>query len=59
MKKIFTLLVAGLVGTAAATAQKAMEHSRFFDNWSIGLVGGGITPTTHSAFWGNMSLLRP
>ena len=54
MKKIFTLLVAGLVGTAAATAQKAMEHSRFFDNWSIGLVGGGITPTTHSAFWSNM-----
>ena len=54
MKKIFTLLIAGLVGTAAVNAQKALEHSRFFDNWSIGLVGGGITPTTHSAFWGNM-----
>lgn len=35
-------------------AQKTVQGAGFFDNWSVGLVGGGITPTTHSAFWKNM-----
>lgn len=49
MRKIFTtLLIAFTIFTA--NAQKALQGTGFFDNWSIGLVGGGIVPTTHSDF---------
>ena len=53
MKKFLTI-AAMSVAMLTATAQKSVQGSRFFDNWSVGLVGGGITKTTHSAFWKNM-----
>lgn len=53
MKKLFTCCVLGVM-TLGASAQKTVQGSYFFDNWSIGLVGGGITPATHSPFWKNM-----
>lgn len=37
-----------------AGAQKTYEGNKFLDNWSIGVVGGAMTPVYHSAFWGNM-----
>ena len=37
-----------------ANAQKTVQGSGFYDNWSAGVVAGGITPTTHSAFFKNM-----
>ena len=51
-KKI--LLAAALVAAMSVNAQKAYEGTAFFDNWYIGLNGGGITPLGHSAFWKNM-----
>lgn len=33
-----------------ASAQKTVQGFGFFDNWSFGIVGGGISPTTHSDF---------
>ena len=53
MKKFLTIAVLS-VSMLTATAQKSVQGSRFFDNWSVGLVGGGITKTSHSAFWKNM-----
>lgn len=37
-----------------SNAQDPYVGNKFFDNWYIGVKGGGITPTTHSAFWKNM-----
>ena len=37
-----------------ANAQKTVQGSGFYDNGSAGVVAGGITPTTHSAFFKNM-----
>lgn len=33
-----------------ASAQQAVQGHKFFDNWSIGVLGGGVTPTTRSFF---------
>ncbi len=49
MKKFLTI-AAMSVAMLTATAQKSVQGSRFFDNWSVGLVGGGIIPTTHTQF---------
>lgn len=49
MRKFFTLIALSTVVLTAA-AQKTVQGSKFFDNWSIGIVGGGIVPTTHSDF---------
>ena len=35
-------------------AQKTVHGSGFLDDWSVSLLAGVTTPTTHSAFWGNM-----
>lgn len=53
MKKVLSVF---LLGAFALTsfAQKAVYESKFFDNWSLGVVGGGIVPASHSAFWGGM-----
>lgn len=53
MKKLFTFCMLGAMAMSAS-AQKTVQGSYFFDNWSIGLVGGGITPVTHAPFWGSM-----
>ena len=43
MKKVI-LLAAVALGAMSAQAQQAVEAPKFFDNWSISLVGGGTTP---------------
>ena len=48
MRKLFTILALGAI-TLGASAQ--YEGHKFFDNWSIGVNAGAITPTTHHAFW--------
>lgn len=32
-----------------ASADQLITKSKFFDNWSIGLEGGAVAPTTHHA----------
>lgn len=34
----------------SASAQKTVQGAGFFDNWSIGLVGGGVVPTVQSDY---------
>lgn len=46
MKK-FLLLVAVAAGVVSANAQERLAQSKFFDNWSVGVNVGGITPTTN------------
>lgn len=54
MKKLL-LCAAALIGVSSVNAQEmALQQSKFTDNWSIGLKGGGITPLKHHAFWGDM-----
>lgn len=53
MKKIYTILALCAV-VLTASAQKSVQGSRFFDNWSIGLVGGGITPMEKTHFLKNV-----
>ena len=48
MRKLFTILA---LGAFAFTASAQYEGHKFFDNWSLGVNGGAITPTTHHAFW--------
>lgn len=54
MRKIFTLILILGASLTAAQAQNSVKKTGFFDNWSLSLVGGAITPTTHHAFWGSM-----
>lgn len=56
MKKVYLLGAAlAVLGTSAVEAQtKAIENSKFFDNWSIGLKGGAVTPMHHAPFFGDM-----
>lgn len=53
MKKVVSVF---LLGAFALTgfSQRAVYENKFFDNWSVGLMGGGIVPASHSAFWGGM-----
>ncbi len=45
MKKVI-LLAAVALGAMSAQAQQAVEAPKFFDNWSVSLVGGATTPLT-------------
>lgn len=54
MRKFFTTLIIACAALTANAQQKALQGNGVFDNWSIGLVGGGITPTTHSDFFKDM-----
>lgn len=49
MKKILSALALGMMFTSAS-AQKTVQGAGFFDNWSIGLVGGGVVPTVQSDY---------
>lgn len=55
MRKLFTVIALG-ASMVAANAQTTVAGSKFTDNWSIGIVGGVTTPTTHHAFFSD---LRP
>lgn len=50
MKKSLTLLALSAACALTAPAQVTVQGAGFFDNWSIGLLGGGLVPTTHSDF---------
>ncbi len=49
MKKFFMLFVMG-AAVLTASAQHSVTNHKFFDNWSIGLVGGGVNPTKGNFF---------
>ena len=53
MKKIFTVMALAAFTVAASAQTKVYDESKFFDNWSLGLEGGVVTPTTGHAFWGD------
>lgn len=53
MKKLLITIIA-LLGMTFSSQAQTVEASRFFDNWSIGLKGGGATPMKHHAFFGDM-----
>ena len=53
MKKRFFFAMALVAVAMVGNAQDAYVGNKFFDNWYMGIKGGGITPTTHSAFWKN------
>lgn len=52
MKKLFTILALG-AGIICANAQ-SVKGNKFADNWTLGISGGVITPTTNHAFFGSM-----
>lgn len=54
MKKFFITLVAVLGLVISSQAAETLTPSKFFDNWSLGLKGGAVTPLNHGAFWGDM-----
>lgn len=51
-KLFFTGALMALAVTA--NAQNAFEGNQFTDNWYLGVNLGGVTKTSHSAFWKNM-----
>lgn len=53
MKKTIIAAAVAMLGMSAATAQ-VVQEPRFFDNWSIGIDGGVVTPMSHNAFFGSM-----
>lgn len=54
MKKKLLYLLFFSMSTAGAYSQTLTDGNKFFDNWSIGLKGGTITPFKHGAFFKNM-----
>lgn len=52
-KSLFVTLLLAAV-TSVSAQNNAFEGTKFLDNWYIGVNGGGVTKTTHSAFWKNM-----
>lgn len=55
MKKSILVLAfgMGILTVHAQNDRKALEGTRFGDNWSIELKTGAVTPLTHSAFFKN------
>ncbi len=51
MKQKILLAIATVAMAMSANAQKVYEGTKFTDNWYIGWNAGGVTPTTHSAFF--------
>ena len=50
MKKNILTLAAILTAAVSANAQETLSGSKFFDNWQVGVKGGGFSWTTHEAF---------
>ena len=53
MKKLFTI-ISLFAAVMTANAQSAVKGNYFTDNWTLGISGGVITPTTNHAFFGSM-----
>lgn len=54
MKKLLLSIVALFVVSTINAQEMALQQSKFFDNWSIGLKGGAATPLANHSFWGDM-----
>lgn len=54
MRKFLLLAFAMIAFAVSSASAQIVESSRFFDNWSLGLKGGAVTPMNHAAFWGDM-----
>ena len=50
MKKNILTLAAILTAAVSANAQETLSSSKFFDNWQVGVKGGGFSWTTREAF---------
>jgi len=50
MKKNILTLAAILTAAVSANAQETLSGSKFFDNWQVGVKGGGFSWTTREAF---------
>jgi putative immunoreactive 43 kDa antigen PG32 len=50
MKKNILTLAAIITAAVSANAQETLSSSKFFDNWQVGVKGGGFSWTTHEAF---------
>lgn len=48
MKRLITMLVAG--ATVLTVGAQAVESHKFLDNWSVGVYGGAVSPTTQNPF---------
>lgn len=51
MKHLFTLALAGVMSIAASA--QAVQGQKFLDNWSVGVYGGAVAPTTHHGVFSN------
>jgi len=55
MKKSLMYLLLGISSlSSSAYCQELIDGNKFFDNWSIGIRGGAITPLTHDEFFKDM-----
>lgn len=55
MKKSLMYLLLGISSlSSSAYCQELIDGNKFFDNWSIGIRGGAITPLTHGEFFKDM-----
>ncbi len=50
MKKIILSVAAVVAMITSANAQDMLSRSKFFDNWQVGVKGGGFSYTHHEAF---------
>lgn len=50
MKKNILTLATILTAAVSANAQETLSNSKFFDNWQVGVKGGGFSWTTREAF---------
>ena len=48
-KRGMLVAVAAMAMAMSVNAQKAYEGTKFFDNWYVGLNGGGITAQLHKS----------
>lgn len=51
MRKLFTIFMLGAAGLSASA--QGYEGHKFFDNWSLGVIGGAVAPTTHHSVFGD------
>lgn len=54
MKKIFFLAAILSMGAVNVSAQSLLDGNKLFDNWSVGINAGSVTPFKHHAFFKSM-----
>lgn len=53
MKKIFMIMISLVMFVGGINAQKAIETSKFFDNWYVGVLGGVAVPMSEHGMFEN------